>query len=401
MTVRSWLALATVATLVSSCVANPGSDPAADSPTVASQGATIDEPEPGDPSDVTYLTYLEWEDAAFTVIVSAEADALFEDVKTCTSEEGGYTVEFPSNWHTNEGGQAPACSWFGPEPFAHAPATLVAVRRPLNVPIQLGVWGGALGQVLEQPRLVSDQVVIGGFEGFRSEVQIQARPPWWSYTYNAWLDLAFDGLKFMASTTSAADGDYVLHKAVLDRMMATLEFASRPEGANHVAKEGYPFTVLDSADADRLFETPDTCTNPIGGYTVTFPDDWYTNTAIGETPACSWFTPDYFEVIDPAEAPDEIWISTGIVDGIIAYTGLTQIFLNEEVLVGGMQAHRAEFNHRPNDRPNYRVYHYAVTIGSPDQGPSFLASVDPDAAGDYELAKAVLDRIMASLEFDE
>ena len=139
MTTRSWLALATVAALVSGCVANPGSDAAADSPTVASQSATIDEPEPGDPSDVSYL---EWEDAAFAVIVSAEADALFDDVKTCTSEEGGYTVEFPSSWHTNEGGQAPRCSWFGPEPFAHAPATLVAVRRPLNVPIQLGVLIG-------------------------------------------------------------------------------------------------------------------------------------------------------------------------------------------------------------------------------------------------------------------
>jgi hypothetical protein len=174
-----------------------------------------------------------------------------------------------------------------------------------------------------------------------------------------------------------------------------------PGEATYVEQEGTPFTVVDSADADFLFETPDTCTNPVAGYTVTFPDDWYTNTEIGETPACSWFTPDYFEVIDPAEAPDEIWISIAMVDGTVAYTGLTQHFLNEEVLLGGMSARRVESNPSPNDRPNYRAYDYHVNMGSQDRGPSLLALVDSDAADDYELGKAVLDRIMASLDFDE
>lgn len=400
------LALATLAALLCACVADSGSGAASDSATVASQHATIDEPEPGDPSDVTYI---EWKDTGFTVIKSATADALFESVATCTSEEGGYTVEYPVSWHTNEGGQAPGCSWFAPEPFAQAPARLVALVRPVEVPIGLSVYRTALGHIPEWPRLLTEQVVIGGVDGGRSEVLVPGPAPQFIYGYEVWLEPAFNGLKFLAGTTSEADGDYVLNKAVLDRMMASLEFtagapapvAAPTPGPTYVERAGYPFTVIDNPEADALFATPDTCTNPVAGYTVTFPDDWYTNTEIGETPACSWFTPDYFEVTDPAEVPDEIWISIAMVDGVVAYTGLTQHFLNEEVLLGGMTARRVESNPSPNDRPDYRAYDYHVNMGSQGQGPSFLASVDSDAAGDYELGKAVLDRIMASLHFHE
>lgn len=173
-----------------------------------------------------------------------------------------------------------------------------------------------------------------------------------------------------------------------------------PVPAGYVEKEGHPFAVLDSAEADRLFDAPDTCTNPQDGYTVTFPDDWYTNTEINETPACVWFTPDFFEVTVRNQAPDEIWFSIGIIDSGIGYTSLTDVSFSEELVIDGFDGRRVEFNPSPVDDPEYRAYHYVVHLGTEVEGPNLVAQVANDGVADYELAKAVLDRIMASLQFE-
>jgi len=47
----------------------------------------------------------------------------------------------------------------------------------------------------------------------------------------------------------------------------------------------------------------------------------------------------------------------------------------------------------------YRAFHYQADLGETDTGPTFVAGTDIDSANDYALAKVVLDRIMASLEF--
>ena len=168
----------------------------------------------------------------------------------------------------------------------------------------------------------------------------------------------------------------------------------------YVKKEGLPFTVIDSAEADALFANPDTCTNPVDRYTVTFPDDWYTNTDVGDTPACSWFTPEFFEVDDPTQAPDEIWIGMGVIDAAIGYTGVTEIDLNDDVLVGGLPAHRVEFNADPNANPANRRYHYVIPLAEDPAERTFVATTDTDWADDYHLARAALDRMMASLTFE-
>lgn len=173
-----------------------------------------------------------------------------------------------------------------------------------------------------------------------------------------------------------------------------------PEAPEYVERPGLPITVIASAAADDLFSRPDRCTNPVGGYSVTFPDDWYRNTEIGDTPACSWFTPEYFEVDESGQALDEIWIGLGIIDGAIGYTGITQIYSSEEITIDGVNATRVESNPNPNEDPAYRRYWYVVPLDSEGVGPTFVAQTDTDSADDYELARAVLDRIMASLEFD-
>jgi hypothetical protein len=175
-----------------------------------------------------------------------------------------------------------------------------------------------------------------------------------------------------------------------------------PDEAGYVEQPGLPFSVLDSAEADALFVDADTCTNPIDGYTVSYPDSWYTNTEIGDVPACSWFTPTFFEVTEPGVAPDEIWMSIGTIEMAFGYTSLTEVFSSDELEIGGRQGHRLEYNPDPNGEPDNRIYHYVIDLGtSPGSGPTFIAQTDNETAPDYLLARAVLDRIMASLEFTD
>lgn len=162
-----------------------------------------------------------------------------------------------------------------------------------------------------------------------------------------------------------------------------------------------PIPARDSEEADALFSRLDTCANPEMGYTVTFPDDWYTNTAIGEQAACTWFTPDFFEVDVPGEAPEEIWISIGLVPGRVGYNMLTPTEAGDEVVIDGYAGHWTEFRTLDdiNDTDSdHLTYHYVVPFN--EEGPTLVAATDVDMAEDYELAKAVLDRIMASMELD-
>lgn len=127
-----------------------------------------------------------------------------------------------------------------------------------------------------------------------------------------------------------------------------------------------------------------------------------TNTETGDVPACSWFTPEFFEVAASGAAPDEIWISMGVIDGAIGYTGVTIGYSSEEVTIDGLTASRVESNPNPNpnEDPAYRRYWYMIPFDAEGAGLTFVASTDTDMAGDYDLARAVLDRIMATLEFD-
>ena len=159
--------------------------------------------------------------------------------------------------------------------------------------------------------------------------------------------------------------------------------------------------VRESAQADALFHRADACTNSAIGYSVTFPDDWYTNTAIGEQAACTWFTPDFFEVDVPGEVPEEVWISIGLVEGIVGYNMLTPTESGGEVEVDGYAGHWTEYRNLEDiddSDSNNLTYHYVIPLDR--AGPTLVAATGNHMAGDYELAKAVLDRMMASMELD-
>jgi hypothetical protein len=161
---------------------------------------------------------------------------------------------------------------------------------------------------------------------------------------------------------------------------------------------GGGFTVMPNPEADALFLDRDECTNPQDGYQVQFPDDWWTNTEIARFPACVWFSPTFYEVVDETQRPDEIAIEIFWVGG--DYGWFTEEFSREEVTVGTQRGVRAEIAGTPDDSANGTTYLYVVQLGpTSEEGPNLVARTDTEMGGDYDLNKAVLDRIMATIEF--
>jgi len=158
------------------------------------------------------------------------------------------------------------------------------------------------------------------------------------------------------------------------------------------------FSLASNPEADALFGDRDDCQNLEDGYQLQFPEDWYTNTEIGNVPACSWFSPTFYEVDDPSDMPDEIAIQIFVLNGARGY--ITEPISREEVIVGATQtAVRIEVAGTSNSDDGM-TYEYVVQLGpTAEEGPNLVVHTDTDMGGDYELNKAVLDRIMATIEF--
>ena len=165
------------------------------------------------------------------------------------------------------------------------------------------------------------------------------------------------------------------------------------------------FTVIDSEEADALFADPDTCTNDEAGYTVTYPDAWYTNTAVGDTPACSWFSPVIYEVDDSSSVPDDIAITIGSFIGDIGFVHQPVYTVQDQVEVAGSPTSRTEElggfgadGFLPRSRFTYQ---YMVRADEHSPNLKVFGTTSNEMSGDYDLNKAVLDRIMASMQFDD
>ncbi len=171
----------------------------------------------------------------------------------------------------------------------------------------------------------------------------------------------------------------------------------------YVSQDGNELTVIENAEADRLFDTPDTCTNPEGGYTITYPDDWYTNTATGDVQPCSWFSPRFNEVDDPARTPDEIAIVLNSFRGGVGFFYEPNYVLSESVTVAGYGGTRTEeaggYWGDETLETGDRTYEYLIFIadGQDVDDRWIRGRTMNEMGGDYVLNKAVFDRIMANI----
>ena len=158
------------------------------------------------------------------------------------------------------------------------------------------------------------------------------------------------------------------------------------------------FEVAPHPDADALFALRDICTSPDAGYQLEYPEVWWTNTQVGDFPACVWYSPTFYEVPDASQRPAEIAIEIIRVDGERTYP--VEPISRQEGEVGSLPAFRVEVAGGTAQPASFRAYEYVVQLGpSVGAGPSLVARTDTTMGGDYELNRAVLDRIMATLEF--
>jgi len=171
--------------------------------------------------------------------------------------------------------------------------------------------------------------------------------------------------------------------------------SAQPSAAPSASADPTAFTVAPNPEADALFLTRDQCENAADGYRIELPDAWYTNTGIGEVGPCSWFSPTTFEVDDPSAVPAEIAITIELVEGDSGSVS-EDVISRETGIVGRTQeAVRVEWGSSDGGRR----YVYQIQLGpTPEEGPNIVAMTSTEMGGDYELNKAVLDRIIATME---
>jgi hypothetical protein len=154
------------------------------------------------------------------------------------------------------------------------------------------------------------------------------------------------------------------------------------------------FTFASNAEADALMVDRFDCQNLDDGYQVEVPAEWNTNAEIGGTPPCSWFAPTEYETGAPGEVPDEVAIEIFVIEGSREY--LLEIIDEDTGFIGATQpATRVRV-----DGNDSEAYEYVVQLGpTPEEGPNLVARTSSLMGGDYDLNRAILDRMMATMEF--
>lgn len=232
----------------------------------------------------------------------------------------------------------------------------------------------------------------------QTAMQPQRGRGWLAWPVNAF---AIAGVAVLAVVTGVAIGQ-LLGSPIGEQVDATpppsVATSPKPTGATaptpRVQVTPEPSSPMEAA-VRALFDEPDTCFNETDGYRIDFPEDWYTNTAFGDFAACRFFHPTSYEVAD-AEPPSvaiALEPTEGLAIGVIAIYAIDG---PEELEINGLPAIRAEF-HNLNEPHSFYVYRVLL---DPDNelGPSIGATVDNRNHPDYEMNKAVLDRMMQSFQ---
>lgn len=209
--------------------------------------------------------------------------------------------------------------------------------------------------------------------------------------------LAIAGVALLAVVTGLAIGQ-LLGSPVGEQVDATPypSVVTSPTAAatprSHVTPE--PSSSVEAA-VRGLFDAPDTCFNEADGYRIDFPAAWYTNTAFADFATCRFFHPTSYEVA--GSQPPTVAISLQPAEGLAI--GARAIYAMEEperLEINGLPAVRTELR---NLNEPQSLYVYRILLDPNDElGPSVQATIDSRNHADYETNKAVLDRMLTSLQ---
>lgn len=158
------------------------------------------------------------------------------------------------------------------------------------------------------------------------------------------------------------------------------------------------------------FDDPDSCLNEQAGYRIAFPDSWWTNTAyedpnLGPTAACVYFAPAAFDVTTATQEepiPEGVAITASHTLGCLGYIHPTKS--STDMMISGFDARAEELAEGKRESNPPLLYRYVVdrlpdaSCEGEANGDMLLFTTAPDMPGDYEENKAMLDRMMQTVE---
>lgn len=166
-------------------------------------------------------------------------------------------------------------------------------------------------------------------------------------------------------------------------------------GGSHLAA---PETL--AAQVARLFASTQDCDTKIAGHTISiaYPSSWWAFSGGDGTPPCVWMAPRTVAVPSPLTSrPAGTIITFGAVGGGPAIAGDA---LATTVNVAGRASVRVEET-GASPTAGQRALLYWVPLGPNGDGPTLVATTEEAAGGvDYELNKAILDKVMAELRIE-
>lgn len=147
----------------------------------------------------------------------------------CENEVDGYAVSYPGDWHVNEGVTTARCRFFDPEPFEVPEAT--EFIRAINIFVEPTRDEAILQGLRSQEVVLDETAMVDGHAGHRIEVRLtrDLLLPEGTVGYHYVIELDADRT-LHASTYDLGEHDYGAMRALLDRMMETLEFVEDDDG---------------------------------------------------------------------------------------------------------------------------------------------------------------------------
>lgn len=307
----------------------------------------------------------------------------------CGDGIGGFIVGIPDGWYANSAHDGiPACRFVSTQPFV-----LNDVNDRPSVPITLSVRTGGYrsdGDLIER----TEPSLEGGLPALRLVERVENGP---RLVYIVGLDgsLPAEGSpnRYLLAMTMFGYPTYGQDRAALDSMFERF-----------FPQDRYVHDQAAAAQADGLFAETRTCMNAELRFEVAYPASWFTNPATPEVPACMWFGPTELPAASATERPSEAVIGMRVYRGGVGLNAVS--FFIESRNVGGRPAQLTEGYPGPPPPPepdtSLRAYGFLVMFGDTiGGGPNLLASTDSSVSFDYQVAKEVLDRMMASLTLVE
>jgi hypothetical protein len=140
----------------------------------------------------------------------------------CTNEASGYRVEYPADWHTNDGGAGEPCSFFDPEPVEVPEATeffdvaVIVSREPVTLDV-------IAGEDPSRTVLEREETQIAGGRALRMEIEATGQGLLDRGTRSYQVVVDVDGESLIVSTFAVGDLDYGRNKEIVDQMADSLE----------------------------------------------------------------------------------------------------------------------------------------------------------------------------------